>query len=46
MEVKKQANPGQYDEWWSSWAVCLAFGERFYKEKKKKKKRAKFLKEQ
>lgn len=38
MGVKKQANPGQYDESWFSWAVCLAFGERFYEEKKKRKK--------
>lgn len=34
---RKQINLSQYDKWWSSWALGLDFGERFYKEKKEGK---------
>lgn len=37
MGVEKQTNLGPYDKWWSSWAVYLAFGYRFYQKKKMKK---------
>lgn len=34
ISVQKQTKPSQYDKSWSSWAICPAPGESFYKKKK------------